>query len=969
MDIISTYNQLKEKDINLDLLSEISELRDFCEEENNKEYYFLCSNLIIKILINEGLLDDALKTAVYTQSLFDDYKSIYQEIYKELLDNLAYIYITNQNYLRALEVEHLKKEFLDSSKQEEVNRWLLECSYIHEAIGEKNEALTKLKAILMNNPTDFTKSVALSNLIKLYIDLNDLSSAKEKLVECFDLVNRINDNEGIRYCEYLNGKINHLEKNYEESYVFLSKLVDGITQLDSENFNYLNEFISLLSDMEKYQEGLNLASKYLDIVNSSTDLENRLVFYKSYLRLNLLINKKKKGFFDYTQLLDQINMLETEMLKNKNIKTTELRENDLLIESENSAKTISKKLVEGIESLDFKAKDSIRSFLIKYSYSLVNKIPMDEIQYYLFDKSVSTVLPVLPTNINLISSYQYRNNRLYERKINYRDIEKTAILKIIEEQKLFSCDLSKPSNSYVDAITGNDFTYNYLVAIPLFNDQGIFGCALHLSKSDYIVSNFSLAFLKTAALVFESHLVNLLFIENNKLENKLLATATNELNYGIFYYNDYNKKMFLSDNLKNILNLSNEIFINQYNSLVLQSDLEEYSKKHQAISAKTGYSITYHLNINNENVLFREQANPIELNNSLYYVGTIDKVIIDDVINEINRDKLLSISELKRDLERKKNKSFVGLVIKSNLSKINIVQKDDYLYHLSSELKDHYQTAIYLMDDMFVLLFDDYTVKDLKKKITKSLFKKYDCKYTILQYPKLLVRLDDFIGFAKFILKQEIVETEIEFSNELYAKYISVCTINSCVNTAIVNDNVDLLAQHVTLDSQLVGYFITPNIMGVYNDPNVLKVIDKELQYKLDEYIINQLECKDFISIYSLSLDSLLNICTGSVKEIKENAKIVFEIKEVDSIDPLMINQIIQILAKTKCRLIISSRLLKAITIDNLINNGSVILGFNEVIDENYLHNYKEFITPYYFNILNGLKIGKVIRKLSELNI
>lgn len=82
-----------------------------------------------------------------------------------------------------------------------------------------------------------------------------------------------------------------------------------------------------------------------------------------------------------------------------------------------------------------------------------------------------------------------------------------------------------------------------------------------------------------------------------------------------------------------------------------------------------------------------------------------------------------------------------------------------------------------------------------------------------------------------------------------------------------------------------------------------------------------------------------------------------------------MINQIIQILAKTKCRLIISSRLLKAITMDNLINNGSVILGFNEVIDENYLHNYKEFITPYYFNILNGLKIGKVIRKLSELNI
>lgn len=967
MDIISTYNQLKEKEVNLDLLSEISELRDFCEEEDNKEYYFLCTNLIIKIFINEGLLDDALKTAVYAQSLFDDYKSQYQEIYKTLLDNLAYIYITNQNYLRALEVEHLKKEFLDSNNQEEVNRWLLECSYIHEAIGEKNEALTKLKAILLNNPSDFTKSVALSNLIKLYIDLNDLNSAKEKLVECFELANQINDNEGIRYCEYLNGKIAHLERNYDESYVFLSKLVNSISQLDSENFNYFNEFISLLSDMEKYQEGLDLASKYLDIVNSSTDLENRLVFYKSYLRLNLLINKKKKGFFDYTQLLDQINTIEIEMLKNKNIRTTELRENDLIIESENSAKTISKKLLDGIETLNFKEKDSIRNFLLKYSYSLINKIPMDEIQYFIFDKSVSTVLPVLPTNIDLISSYQYRNNRLYERKIKYRDVEKTAILKVLEEQKIFSCDLSKPINSFVDAITGNDLSYNYLVAVPLFNDQGIFGCALHLSKSDYIVSNFSLAFLKTAAFIFEAHFVNLLFIENNKLENKLLATATNELNYGIFYYNDYNKKMILSDNLKNLLKLSNEILINQYNSLVVQNDLDEYSKKHQAISAKIGYSITYHLNINDEKILFREQANPIELNNSLYYVGTIDKVVIDEVINEINRDKLLSINELKRDLESKKNKSFSGLVIKSNLSMISIDKKDDYLYHLFLDLKAQYQTSVYLMDDLFVLLFDNYSTKDLKKKIAKNLFTKYGCKYTLLQYPKLLVRLDDFIGFSKFILKQENIDLEIEFTNELYAQYISVCTINSCVNTAIVNDKVELLAQHVTLDNQLVGYFITPNIMGIYNDPNVLKVIDKDLQYRLDECIINQLENKDFISIYSLSLDSLLNICIN--KEIKETAKIVFEIKEEANIDSLKINRIIQSLSTTKCRLIISNNLLRAITLDNLIINGSVILGFNEVIEEKYLNNFKEFITPYYFNILNGLKISKVVRKLSELNI
>ena len=96
------------------------------------------------------------------------------------------------------------------------------------------------------------------------------------------------------------------------------------------------------------------------------------------------IKLEKKGFYDYAPLLDLINSLEKEILSNKDIKTTKLRENELLIESESSAKAISKKLVEGLESLNFNQKDSIRNFFLKYSYSLIKKIPMDEIQYYIF---------------------------------------------------------------------------------------------------------------------------------------------------------------------------------------------------------------------------------------------------------------------------------------------------------------------------------------------------------------------------------------------------------------------------------------------------------------------------------------------------------------------------------------------------------------------------------------------------------
>lgn len=962
MAIKQAYNQLLEKDRNLDLLSEVYELRTYCENEGNDEYFFLCTNLIIDIFIEESLLDDALKLALMSLDELEKSKDQYKEIYLKLLNDLAYIYITNQNYKRALEVEHMKKEYLNSDDKNEVNRWLLECSYIHEAIGEKNDALMKLNAVVSNDPTDEIKSVALSNIIKLYIDANDLVYAKEKLDECIKLVNDIKDIEGIRYCEYLQGKILRLEKQYKSSYVVLNKLVKSIEQLNQENFNYINEFITLLIDMNSIQEGLELALKYYDVVSKSFDLEDKLIFYKLCLRLDLASNKKKKGFFDSINLFDQISNLEKEILTNKNIQTSELRENDLIIESENSAKAITKKMIEGLEKIEFKNKSSIRDYLIKYSNSLVNVVPMDEIQYLIFDKSVSTVLPVLPTNVDMISLYQYKNNRLYERKISYKNIERSVVEKIIEDQKAFSCDLSKPSNSFNDVITLDNYSYNYLLAIPLFNDEGLFGCILHLSKSNFLLENFSSSFIKTATVAFEAHLINLLFKLNNKLENDLLSTATNNLNYGLFYYNDYSKKLILSDNLSKLLNLSTEVNINEYNELILQSDLDDYSKKYQLINEKNNYNITYHVNINDESVLFKEQASPIEINNTLYYVGTIDKVIITDAIKEINKDKLLDLNDLKKSLDSKKDKSFNGLTIKTNLNNLKINEKDQYLFKLSKDLKDLFKLPIYLIDDLFVVLFDKEKALDILKKVKSNILKKYDCKYTLLQYPKQLVRIDDFIGLTKYLVNLNQNVNEIEFSNELYANYISVNTINSCVNKAIVSENVELLAQHVTSNSQLVGYYVTPNIMGVYNS-NVLKVIDKDLQNRLDEYMINCLENKDFISVYSINLDSLLNICT--YKNIKEDAKIVFEINDFS--DPFAINLVIEKLKNTKSRLIISNELLKVISINNLINHGDIILGFNEIIDENYLNFSKDYINYNLFNNDNGLKVSKVTYKLSEI--
>ena len=85
-------------------------------------------------------------------------------------------------------------------------------AYIYAELNQKDKALLHLKAVLNNYPDDNTRSLALSNLTKLYIDQAQVNEAKETLNECLSLVYKLEDEEGIVYCEYLNAKLHILEK-------------------------------------------------------------------------------------------------------------------------------------------------------------------------------------------------------------------------------------------------------------------------------------------------------------------------------------------------------------------------------------------------------------------------------------------------------------------------------------------------------------------------------------------------------------------------------------------------------------------------------------------------------------------------------------------------------------------------------------------------------------------------------------
>ncbi len=937
------FLELQEKELNTDLLMEVSEFQNKCLNEKDYLYYYEATLLLIKITIHINELNDALNLSL------DIYSSInseeFPQQYKKILDNLVYIYITKQYYQRALQICLSKKDYLDVKNNDEVNRWYLELAYINDAIGKKNDSLRNLNLILSNNPDKETEAICLNDITKIYIDNKNIIEAKESLNKCIALVNEINDAEGIRYCDYLKAKILILEKNYNGAYKLLNGLVTDLDVLETENFNYLNEYLSLLCLMDLYQEGLKLSQKYYELVEKSDDLQNKLSFYTNCLRIQLSFCKQKKNsFLDYNTLFKKITTLEEEINRNKDIKSIEIKEDEIYLESNNSEKNLTRKLLDGLNSLTYDS-SSLRGFLLNYSKSIIDKVPMDEIVYVLFTKDFMNVLLDEPLN-DKISCYQFKNNRLYDRKLSYDDLNNTVILKVMEENKTIILNSSKNEIEYYDPINKGlykNLNINNVYATPLTNNDMVFGICVFTSRNNSFIENYNAAFLSLSSKLFNQFLINELQLEHIYLEKDLFKKATDDLNYGLFYYYDDENIMVFSDVLKKIFNCNKCVVnVKDFNEYVCKEDLNEYLTKNEFINKRKEYKLSYHVKVNDEVFLVKENAKPFVKNDNIYYVGTIEKVVIDKTIkNELKNNDFKSIENLKLLLDESKDKRHTFLCFSTNYK---------FTY---SELYNTFESLIFKDKDIYII-DKDMTCSQLEKLFTSSLIYKTVVKtnsinYTILDYPKTLMRLDDLYPLYKYLLNN--FNNKVEFNNEVYANFISCKTISSSVVKALSEDDIKLVCNEVTLDNQLIGYNITPCINGVFNYDS-LSVVENDLMFELDSHVINMLRGNDFISFYNIRMESLLRLCDN--KLISNEDKLIFNI--------------IDYLKNTKCKIIINSTSFNDVNLNNLNNNSNVILGFNEKLMNILETSADTFLDVYhYFNKPGGLKVSKEIKKIEEI--
>jgi len=870
--LTQVYNELSNTKLDLSYVDEIITLKNECKLINNLQYFYLFDILLCDIYINCNQLDDALNLALKDYDEID--KDKFTDIHIMILDRVIYVYITKQFYQSALRYTTEKKLYLNNQSNEVINRWYLEMAYIHEALGEKNRSLIELAAILENNPDDNTKLVALSNITKLFIDAGNINEALLNLGDCFALCFKLDDQESENYCNYLRAKIYRLQKSYKKALKFFEDLFKTLDNIENDNFNYLNEYLVLLQDIKDYNNARKVCEKFIEQAKNSTDLYNKKMFFENYLRIRSNLATGNKNNFDY--LFDIIYDIEKEISRNKDIKINEIKDVEINFEIKNQAKEKKDKIVRVVELLKNVNGDTIRDYLMNYSKLLERECGVFETQLYIFSRDYETIAPVQGKELSNIEVFNYKVNRLYERKLSYNDLNNSVIEMLFNGNNNIVIDSNDDPTDIIDPITHlshKDLKNRYINMYGLFNKDSLYGAVNFISKSIDIINDVNGIILQIATGILEKNLLKM-FADLNFIEQRgLVTTALSGADINIIYYNVNTKRIYLPEQIKKLIGLqSSEISFDEYEKLIDSSDKIKYRDKIIAIENNKEYSVSYHLNIDGNILSIFEQAKPY---NDSYYYGTISNADITKSITTLaNVDKVFILEDLLNEINILKNHA-LNNDISFDVSIFNVefneelsnYEKSQIIKEIYQNIKFVYSTKTYLLDSTFVVISSDKLLNKHFKEVKRTIIKNYEInsrvitptfKSFVMSYPKQFVKVDDMIELIDFCIEKVEEET---LDKKCYAKYIAYKTINDCAYNALCLEKINFVYNELSKDDKKVGLLGVPNIKGL-NSQDSLSLISSKIKIKLDEKqietIISDKKDNVFLSISMQSIKNLL---------------------------------------------------------------------------------------------------------------
>lgn len=849
MSIREKYKELTGRPLTLADFSDIMELKSQCRQEMNQEYLYLCDILIIDIYINENLWDDALNTAVKALGNLDNV--VFQKIYISLLDRIIYIFIHKRNYKSAYRYAFMKRNALDLENVDEVNRWYLEMAYIYAELNQKDKALLHLKAVLNNYPDDNTRSLALSNLTKLYIDQAQVNEAKETLNECLSLVYKLEDEEGIVYCEYLNAKLHILEKNYKLARQSFQEIFKNIHAISDNYLGIANEYIALLIDMDLYDEAYRISQKYLREIETSSNLHVKKDFYKNYLKIYVLKNKNFRD--DLRQLLQAIDGLEAEIEKVDENILHESIEDDKNIEIANKLRETIARIEKTLSIVSIALlNDNLRDSLLEFSKNLESVINFDEALYVMLAPGEFDIIPELSDAYEKVSVYHYKKKRLYEREYSYNELEGTIVEMMISSKHEIVIDFAEAPMPVKDLITGAPYTdgpARALFAVPINLEQELIGCAVFVAYTSALGEPDALANLKIAGKLLERKLVALHYEENIRGRKQLTGFFQENLSEGYFYYQPNTGRIIMSERLAAFLGLNERVTTREdYRQLVVPEDRVIFDNVANFLREGEPYRSEYRVRAGGETRLVMEKAVPYIARDGVirFYVGIVKLLAAERISYRYPEEKILEI--LEQMLKKAASED-----LKYTFARFGIYNLDEYDYHLKDKIIAYVGDVMmqmsgsvyYLADGSFLVIVEGDNQKDNEKAVKSTLelltagFVVEDeivtlaARAGIIRYPKDTYNAPDVLALTDLCLREG--NAYQPYTEEIRRKYLKKKAVNVCVAEQLKRGKIELLYQPLKGGKEGPAYEILYNISGLKPEEEIWLYLDTSVAIMFEE--------------------------------------------------------------------------------------------------------------------------------------
>ncbi len=911
MNIKEVYYELTKKDLSLADFKTIVELKNQCIIEMNQEYLYLSDILIIDIYINENLYDDALNIAIKNINNIDSI--IFKKIYISFLERAIYIFIQKKNYKSAYRYAFMKRKAIDLDNIDEVNRWYLEMAYIYAELNQKEKALMNLKAILNNYPNDNLKALTLSNMTKLYIDQKQISEAKNTLNDCITLVYKLDDEEGITYCEYLNAKLHILENNHKLGKQSFQDIFKNLNNLTDDYLSIANEYIALLLDMDLYDEAYRISIKYLKSVEKSKDLYIKRDYYKNYLKIFILKNKSVRE--DLKQLLKAIEVLELEIERNDHNLINETNEDDKNLEVASRVRDLISKVEKTINISNLALKnENERDCFMEFSKVLEEYVGFDEVLYVILTKGDLEVLPEFLENFNMFKTYNYKKQRLYEREFSFNSLSGTIVEMLISTNHEVALDFSETSIPVKDIVSGKSYSelgVKTLFAIPLNLEKEMFGCVVFFSSDSELIDSDRTLNLKIATKMLEFKLINIFYQENLRCQKAIFQAAVGELKEGIYFMDPESRKMLLSEELSTFLQRDTNISKTDYEKAINEDDIKIHGNIDKYIENGEPYNLEYRIKIGEKEILISDKARPYITKDGVikFYVGTIDKLDNEVILTEAVGNSILGEDDYQKFLNEISEKTH-DLEFKCTFGKFQLLEQEDLkgnmydlvLEYVNGLIKEHFSERVFRLNDgsfVAVLEINDQRVIDRKIKTLFSIVDQgiiyenaavhFDLKAAVVRFPRDTYNFQEIGEFLDIALNNG--NRYQIFNDDIHKRFLKKKAINACVLEELKRDNLELLLVNLKTKDQTLAYEVSYNIPGLNPKEMISDYLDLKIRIPMEKLVLKTLlkkineftEARFYLHLSCSTIDLLLKDDFFKNEDPKKYQKIILCIDDYAS--------------------------------------------------------------------------------------